>query len=651
MATQDLTPSEVKALLPLLQKMNKLTADTAKSAQQIFMATKGTAFEAKGEKLIRTEIAKQYANEYATLANIAKISTDLYKKEKDRLKNLIDLDTTLEKQETILHNINKENEKSLKIQNQEIDIMRKKGSMLRAHMAEIALNARRNFQTESGHTTASSIAQGSANAAVGAHGAANDPASVLSSLGPWGVLAKIILDVIDGARILGATLQKSAAASGHFVDSVESSRKESQNLFSQQTALMTNYGVTVEEVSQIYQDLRSTGIAALGVIPETGDAMTQLAQDTMAFAKASNQSTAQVAGQFAALMRTNRQAKSQLEASYRAIYSAAERMARDGAATIEESIQSIFSLNEQFKSMGLNVQSISSVVEGVSKALKDLKQGGGIDAINKISSGIINLSNASEGWKVLMGKFSGMGGDFLDTLYRVQQRGEDMMNPKADTYNAQKDIAMFNQMAGKIAGRTPDKRMGQFLTEKMGEGMGLDRQTVQVMQKMRSGAISQDQGLADMKAIRDATKEQNMSSKSMFDILRQILLGMIAKPIIGIWKLVAGWRGDQASAAMAASAEGAVNQAIDKSSSSESLKGRDAAGFLGGTTARSGAIRNAGAGGPGSPGSSQSDVKVTIVYDKDGVARLMTEQQKKAKKTAIETVHKQQTRNTSGKSN
>lgn len=572
-----LTPQEASALAATLAKINKSYIDAGKSAQLLYNATKNTAAAAKGEAAIRVEVLKSYQTEYATLQKLAKINMDQYKTEKARLQILVDMDVRLEKQEAILENINKLNEKNKKVQEQEIDIMKKKGQMARAYFSEVAMNARRSFQTESGHTNATSVVHGSANAAVAAHGVANDPGAALNNMGPYGMILKIIADVIDGARLMGAALHSASAEAGGFADSFGTAAREAINITSQQTNLMTEYGMTTEEVSNVYKELKGTGLAALGVIPQTGDAMSALALDTISFAKASNQATAQVSAQMAALVRTNGMAKEKLSGAYDKIFSAADRMAKKGLASMSEIVQATFSMNESFKEMGMNVGGISNIIEGVGDALKKLGRPGGIDMITKVADGILGLSKASEGWQVLMGKMSGMSGGFLQTLFTTQQRGANMMNPQANEYDPMKNIAMFKSMISKTANRAPDPRMRQFLTEKMGGQMGMDTGTVQVMQQMMSGKMSQNKAVIEMKKLHEAAKENNMSSKGMFDILRNILIGMIAKPLMYIWK----WTAKGSDKAEAERMTNMVNQAGKQSNEPLKKEGRNAAGIMG----------------------------------------------------------------------
>ena len=641
----DLTPQQAQALLPMLQKINKLYVDSSKAAQLIFNATKGTVESSKGENAIRVEVLKNYQTEYATLKKMKDLGGDIYKQEKQRLQTLVDMDVKLDQYEATLSNINLINEKNMKTAEKEIDIMKKKGQMAKAYFAEVAMNARRSFQTESGHTTGTSVAQGSANAVVGAHGVANDPASALTALGPWGAIIKIIADVIDGARMMGAALHTASAESGGFASSFGTAAKEAMNITEHQTELMARYGMTTEEVQKIYGELKSTGIAALGVVPQTGDAMSDLANDVMSFAKASNQATAQVAGQMAQLVRTNGIAKNKLTANYDKIFSAADRMAQKGQASMSEVVQATFSMNEQFSDMGMNISGISDVIEGVGDALKKLGRPEGIGNITKISEGILGLSKATEGWKVLMGQMGGIGGGFLNTLFKMQQRGTDLMNPKANSYNPMQDIQMFQATTSKLAA-SPDPRMRQLLTEKIGGQMGMDSSTVQVMQNLNSGKISQSKALVEMKKLHEAAKENNMSSKGMFDIIRNILVGMIAYPLMGIWKYFASGKEEKAQAA---SMQAAVGKA-SRQTGSTMESGRNEVGITGKSlysdANRSGGIRVSSGGANIHIPQNQIVLNQTLTVDKNGMVHIAN---KEATKVSLRVNSKQNNANQTGR--
>jgi hypothetical protein len=542
----DLTPAQAKELADAYQKALKISVDLSKKAQLVYLATKNTKSEANAVLGLRQQVMKTYATEYAALKKIAETNKALASIEAQRLKTLVNMDVELEKQESILNNINLQNEKARKIQDQELDIMRKKGQMLRAYLSDLKLSAKRAFQTESGHTTATSVAQGTAKTGAGGIGIAQDPKQMLQALGPWGIIIGFIADIIDGVRMMGGELHKASAESGKFADSFENTRKESQNLFSNQIELMTRYGLTVKEAGQIYGELKSTGLEALGVIPQTGDALNNLALDVMSFAKATNQSTAQVAEQYAQIVRTfgkdSRNAK-QLTDTYNKIFTVASKAADAGFGKMSELVSTVFSLGEAFKDVGMSADSVVRVVNGMTGALKSLKFAANAADINRIASGILGITKASEGWQVFMGKLSGMSGGYAQTLFQMQQRGSDFALPGAGKFDAGKTIQSFRGMLNATTGGISDPMTKQLMIEKMGQQVGMDTQTTQVFQRLMSGGMDEGAAKSDLEKIHKAAIDNNMSTKGMFDMLKEILVGMIAKPILFIWKLLARWKG------------------------------------------------------------------------------------------------------------
>lgn len=565
----DLTPSQVKDMADAMQKVNKLFVDSAKQAQLIFLASKNTANQDKAELKLRQEVMKNYVTELASLRKIAEVSKTLAATELKRLQGLMNMDVALEKQEATLQNINLMNEKNRRIQDQEIEIMRKKGMMAKAYFAQLALNAKRSFQTESGHTTGASAAQGGAKAGAGAVGIAQNPREMLNSLGPWGIIIGFIADVIDGVRMMGGELQKASAESGKFADSFDTTREESQNLFNSQISLMTKYGMTVKEAGQIFGELKNTGIAALGVIPKTGTALSGLALDVMSFAKATNQSTAEVSEQYASMVRSFGESVDHLGDTYDAIFSMSAKAAGDGVAKVSEMVKTVFSLGDAFKEIGVNLKDVTKITGAVAKAIKDLGRPGGIDQVQKIASGILGITRASEGWQVFMSKMSGNSGGFAQALFGQQQRGANFALPGAGEFDATKTINSFKGMLSKTTGGIADPATRQLMVEKMGQQVGMDTQTTQVFQKLMSGGMDEKMAKKDLEKIHKAAIDNNMSTKGMFDILKEVLVGMIAKPIIGIWKLISKWRGDAKSSEQADKLSEKLNKQPGEAAGSE----------------------------------------------------------------------------------
>jgi hypothetical protein len=495
--------------------------------------------QAQAAKAILSLAREELATEQAAL-NAAKQAGILSgRKLKDAQRSLdymVKEVAALKEQKSIIDHISKINDINLTKQRQAVELAKEQGKNLKA----AALEFKNRFRNEStGKVDA-------ANASKGGVQLAQDPKQMLQALGPWGVLIGFIADVIDGVRMMGGELHKASAESGKFADSFNRTREESQDLFNSQISLMGKYGLTVKEAGQIFGELKSTGLDALGVIPKTGTALSELALDVMSFAKATNQSTGQVAEQYAQIVRTfgkdSRNAR-QLTDTYNKIFTVASKAAQAGFGKMSELVSTVFSLGEAFKDVGMSADSVVRVVNGMTGALKSLKFAANAADINRIASGILGITKASEGWQVFMGKLSGMSGGYAQTLFQMQQRGSDFALPGAGKFDAGKTIQSFRGMLNATTGGISDPMTKQLMIEKMGQQVGMDTQTTQVFQRLMSGGMDEGAAKSDLEKIHKAAVDNNLSTKGMFDILKEILVGMIAKPILFIWKLLSRWSG------------------------------------------------------------------------------------------------------------
>jgi len=509
--------------------MSAMLSTMYATAKNLGASTEGMA---KIHKAMEKDAKKQLQTEYAAL-NVLKQRGILDAAQlviaKNKVKFMLEETTALRNQKAIINDISKMNELNITKARQAVELAKEEGKNLKAS----ALAFKERFKNEktgkvdTGH------------AIKGAADIAEDPKEAIKSLGVWGMIATMIADVYDGVTLLAADLQKASAESGNFATSVASSRRESMALYDSQISLMTKYGMTVKETAQIYGELKNTGIAALGVIPQTGTAMSDMALDVMSFAKATNQSTSEISEQYADMMRKFGKNEGDLSKVYGQIYATARNAAAEGIAKVSEMMKATFSLADAFSSVGMSIEGVNKVTNNVVKAMAALGRPGGVENVQRIAQGILGITKASEGWQVFMGKMNGAQGGYAKTLFSQQQRGADFKLPGKGGFDPMKTIQSFQSMIGKTTGGIGDANTRQLFTEKMGAQVGMDTETTQVMQKIQSGAMTQKAGAVELKKLHEAAVKNNMSSKGMFDILREILMGMIAKPILAIWKLLA----------------------------------------------------------------------------------------------------------------
>ncbi len=563
MAGAPLTPQDVASVQSGLTAINKLLKDQLSVLKVISTFGKDNAARLGNDLKLKREILKEFKNEREAIAELHSVDRERAKTERQRLNLLVEGTKELYKQEAEIKKYSAAFDIVLTKRKQDVELLRTQGKLFQANAREIA----NSFKAQGPGWQ--NKANAGASAAVRASGAANDPASMLSALGPWGELVKIIVEVMDGIRKTTAEIQTASAESGNFANSLYTAKQDALNLAAGMTQLQsftTKYGMSLEDVTKLYTTLKSTGIASLGVIPKTAAALSDVALNVMSFAKNTNQSTEQVADQYAQMSRSFNISTDKLTDHYKKVFDVASSAAEMGIAKVSEMMQATFSLADSFKEVGINLDGVTKLVDGVAHAIKALGRPGGIDQIQKIASGILGITKASEGWQVFMAKMSGVGGGFAQTLFSAQQRKADFTLPGANDFDPAKTIDMFKNTLSRTTGGIADPATRQFMVETMGKQVGMDTSTTQVFQKLMSGNLSKSQATSDLKKLHQAAIENNMSSKGMFDILRNILVGMIAKPIVYIWKLLAKTDADRKKAGAMASnlekAEGNTRAAI-----------------------------------------------------------------------------------------
>ncbi len=491
----------------------------------------------------------------------------------------------MKEQYAALTQIREENEKIKRQSRDRIDKLRQEGKEIRANAAEFA---QRFKDPNTGKVSAGQSVKAGTDIA-------QDPAQMLNAMGVWGIIIKFIVDIIDGVRKMRGEFTKASAAAGGFGNALARANKDALLLSSSQAEFTKNYGLSSDQVSELYINLKNTGLEALGAVSGVGGQLSEIAHNTQTFALAAGESIDVVANRQASFVRNFGIATGDLGKQYAKVFGTAQTLAKAGIATTSKLMQTIQGLAESFTDVGVSIDSVRGIVSGVGKALKSL--GAPLALLDKVSQGIMGISKASEGWQVFMAKMSGVQGGYGTALFAAQQR-QGLMLPGSGDFNAQRMIQMAGGALNKATAGVGDPRMKQILTERFGQKLGMDPRTTQVFQQLSSGAISQEDAAANLEELHEEAMEANLDAKGMFDILRDVLMGLIAKPIIAIYGFIQKWSG-KANAADQKLLD-AMNQksgmATGESGGSGPIMTSEAKAALGADTARSTAklVRSAG---------------------------------------------------------
>jgi uncharacterized protein YfiM (DUF2279 family) len=508
-------------------KLNSTISATTGAMRALAMAGQSASADMK---ILMEELAKaKAASDFG--AEIAKLNEEIKKGAKGAEKALaqyIKITEVMANTEGVdaqiegLEKLYSEQKKNAAAQ---VALAKTEGKFLKAAMLENWNAIKDGVKSSSGKT---SLAKG----AAGAIDLAKDPGKMLDMMGPWGVILKMIIDVIDQARKLRGEFMAANSASGNFsngLKSIAKATRESANVMGSQTSF-TTMGFSIEEVTDAYKALKSTGIESLGAV---GEGLNENAINVISFAKASGESMEVVAGRLADLRRNfGKATDGQASQAYFKVLKTGEAVAQSGAMKLGDYMQAVYSLSDAFKDVGGGVEDVNMILSSTTKIMQGM--GVPLGNIQKVAQGIIGISKASEGWKVFMAKQSGVQGGYAESLYSAEQRGQDFSVTKAGKFDAKKMIEMAqNAILKPTAGMQGANR--QYMVEKMGKQFGMDEETTQVFQKLAAGAISQDEAAGSLQDLHEAAAKNAMDAKGMFDIIRNILMGMIAKPIIAIW--------------------------------------------------------------------------------------------------------------------
>jgi len=492
-------------------------------------------------KLYREELQSRF-KELDIQGKKYKLGEKVIKREKDKLRIFADNLAKTKVQEKVLTRITEQHKASLGAMKAETEVLRSQGKYMQAFLKDKLAAAKAKFTNEDGSKSFGKGATAGAGAAVAAKGLADNPRAALDAMGPWGMLAGIILDIIDGIRLTTGELKKADAATGNFAGSMDTARTESIALNNSMTSFAT-MGLNLKEVTKVYTELKDTGIKALGVVPLVGVALSETAENAIAFGLATKLGTGTVIKQFETLVRSFGISEKEASQKYADVFSVMSEAAEAGIEGIDDLMSTVTSLGDAFKDVGFNAMAIPNLVKQVGSTLAALGRPGGIDQINKVTEGIMGIAKASDGAKVFMAKLSGAQGGYYSSLFEAEQRKGGEL-PGAEGFDADKMIQMATATFQKVGGSISDPNQRRGMMENIAKNkMGMSKEVFQVMNQIMEGQIGVAAGKDQLDKIHEQAKETNMTSKGMFDILKDILIGMIAKPIVGIysWLMSSPW--------------------------------------------------------------------------------------------------------------
>jgi len=535
-----------KALAQSQSEANNLSLTLAKALQTYkAMGSSAKTINDTKKALIKTEkelLQKEY-DKLKTLKESYSINNKIYSEELKKLNSIVKINALLKEEKQIFQDLVKLGQKQEELFGQQQQNLRNTGKELKKLQADW-----KQYWHEFGKDPNAQMGRSKGHIAVAAgEVAGTGGADLLKSLGPWGVIAKLIIEAKDNADKYAASLQSAAAASGHFADGMAKYKAEGSALAGRQAELMAQWGMTTDEALEAITTLRKTGIETfgeynnkLGLELKTG--FTDMTEGAIAFSKATNESIAVIAERFATLRRNFGEAGKEIQV-YGNVLNAANKVAQMGITTTEKYMQTVFSLGEAFTDVGMNINGVNNLVYSVAKSLKNMKFPA--DQLQKVAQGILNVSKAGEGWQVFMAKMSGVQGGYVNSLFTAQQRGAGGLMPEEGKYDPMK---AFNMMKGALftptAGLTGGNR--QLMIERLGKQYGMDERTTQVFQKLSRGGISGAGAFKEIEKLKEQAKANNISAKGMFDIIKGILTGMIAKPLFMILNFLARrWGGSQ----------------------------------------------------------------------------------------------------------
>lgn len=564
MAASDELKKLAEQLLAL-QSAAQLADDSIASSINVLKkyATEQATVDAQTKKL-SDQIEARYAQEIELLNQNFKANDKLMVKEKQRLNELIKLDKLNATQGAVLKELNKTNQGRLQALREEALIAKGLGKNLSAAWLEFKDKFRNQStgKVDAGHATAAVI------------GVAQDPLGALTAIPGWGVLIKLIVDVFDKTRRLTGELSAASAAGGDFVGSMEKASKEAMTLSVAGVGLDT-LGFSVDELAETFKTLKGTGIRAFG---EMSGALTTHAKAVIAYSKAAGESQEAVAQRMASLVRNFGVQAGDVEGTYTELIDSAIHAAKKGYTTTAGYMSMVQSLGEAFADTGVSILGVNKILSSVGSTMEKL--GRPMQNMQKIASGIMGITKAGEGWQVFMARMSGVQGGYAATLFKAQQRGPNGQLAKAGEMDPAKYVQMARNMLLKPTAGIADQSTRQLMIEKLGSQMGMDTETTQVFQKMSAGKMGAGEAGTTLKKLWDESKKQNMSTKGMFDIIKNILTNLIALPVLGMYSIMKATAGIFGAGDSKESLDSTIEQALSGETHARGAKRVTQAGMV-----------------------------------------------------------------------
>ncbi len=534
----DLTPAEAQAQANSAAAAAKSYKDISTQQGLIYatlvkMGVSQTKLKASRDEIYKTTLRELTAERAIVESLKSKLGnhTKLSKLAQKNLDNLVSSTVELKKQEGIYSQLTKLSDINVARQRQTIENLKIEGGL----RSKIKALVKETFQNKEGVATIPSVAGGVGKMAGGTVGIASHPESVINALGPWGELVKLIVDVIDNLRSMRGQLSAASAAGGDFGRTYAKANAEATMLKSSQAELMLAYGQTTDEATKQISEMKRAALTGFG---DMSRGLTSDYKDIYTFAAATDQSTQEVISQYASMRRISGITQRETQATYKKIFDSANDAAVKGMASVSDWMKGVFGLSDSFKDVGFNLLGIDKLMRNVAGGIKSLGQAGGIDRITAIASGLMNISKAAEGWQVFMAKMAGAQGGYASALFSAQQRTAGGMLPEQGKFDINKSFDMLRSALLNPTKGIADPQMRQLMIEKIGTQYGLDARMVQVFQKMQSGQIGEGAARVSMKQMFDQARSTQIDQKGMFEIIRNILVGLIAKPIIGMYGLM-----------------------------------------------------------------------------------------------------------------
>ena len=503
--------SALRTIEEVAGRINDLTLSRATTEKIIFAET--AKIKEKIEESLKTEEKFKQLSEDQKNSILKTWETE--RKISDELKNRL----------APLKEIIAAKERAVAPLKEEAELLKKQGGLLDNLKAkQLELNALRK-EKGAGHTVGT--------VAAGAVGLAQDPSKIYDVMGPWGQVLKVIVSIIDGVRNMAGGFLNASAAAGQFGKAADASFSLAEDVQSHSADTLLKFGMDAEHVGKNLTALMNTGLFKASELQKN---FANVAMTMEVFSKATGQSLEQVAGQIAELKRNFTLTKDAGE-EYTDMIGDAQKVAEAGIMTVGEYMQKITGLGKAFAGAGFEASKTSKFLADMSLNFK--KMGASAELINQMTTSIVQANNASQEWKAMFGAIGGGAtGGFMGALKRFEQRGPGMSLIGRHVDASQQAGDMARTFA--ILTRGQNTEMATLMSQQMAQQANMTPEAGEALMKLAKGGFKTDspETKASWKSLVEETKSSNIWSKDLMELLKQILLGVLGKIIIGIWKAV-----------------------------------------------------------------------------------------------------------------